>query len=100
MTAAEFETFSLEQICEITGAPSPDWLSRRITSGEFTAVLAGRSWRMTRTDMARVVDYMRAAALVRLATTTNHKPAAATTANAAGLSKRGAARMKRRATTP
>ncbi|MFI6368895.1 hypothetical protein ACIBG0_39990 [Nocardia sp. NPDC050630] len=95
--ASEFETFSLEQVCELTGAPSRDWLSRRIATGELTAVLAGREWRMTRSDMCRLVDQMRAAAEQQLAARavarTDETPAAP--ANPAGLSKRGAARMKR-----
>ncbi|MGY4098083.1 helix-turn-helix domain-containing protein [Nocardia sp. R16R-3T] len=95
--ATEFETFTLEQVCELTGAPSPDWLYRRIASGELTAVLAGRSWRMTRSDMCRVVDRMRAAAEQQLAARAVARPDETPTApaNPAGLSKRGAARMKR-----
>lgn len=107
MTATgEVETFDLEQVCKITGAPSPDWLYRRIVSGEFTAVLAGRDWRMTHTDMVGVVASMRAAALAKLAkfaTRTADEPAAdepaappKSPAEAAGLSKRGAARMRRK----
>ncbi|MGW5377487.1 hypothetical protein ACWESM_18775 [Nocardia sp. NPDC003999] len=94
----EFETFDLDAVCEFTGAPSADWLYRRITSGELTAVLAGRRWRMTHSDMSRVVAYMRAAAAAELAkrpaaTPTTAAPSPAT----AGLSARGAARMRKRA---
>ncbi|WP_063017146.1 hypothetical protein [Nocardia niwae] len=97
--ATEFETFALEQVCELTGAPSTDWLYRRIASGDLTAVLAGRSWRMTRSDMCRVVDLMRAAGehqLAERAAARATETPATDTANAAGLSKRTAARMKRR----
>ncbi|WP_369024103.1 hypothetical protein [Nocardia cyriacigeorgica] len=97
MTADEFETFSLQQVCEIAGAPSPDWLYRRIVSGELTAVLSGREWRMTRSDMCRLVDTMRAAAQQKLAARTTLPAAAPTTPTSkrAGLSKRSAARMAR-----
>lgn len=104
----EFETFSLEQACEITGAPSEDWLKRRITTGETPAVLAGKHWRMTRADMAVLVEQMREAARAHLAkladgTDGRAKRRAAATSNEAaeptadaGLSPRTAARMKRR----
>ncbi|WP_280184819.1 MULTISPECIES: hypothetical protein [Nocardia] len=100
MTADEFETFSLQQVCELTGAPSPDWLYRRITKGELTAVLAGRAWRMTRSDMCRVVAHMRAAAEQQLAArgTVPAGEPAASSSNRAGLSKRSAARMARNRT--
>ncbi|NEW27283.1 helix-turn-helix domain-containing protein [Nocardia cyriacigeorgica] len=98
MTAGEFETFSLAQVCEMTGAPSPDWLYRRIVSGELTAVLSGREWRMTRSDMCHLVDRMRVAAEQQLAKRTARTTESGTTApaNRAGLSKRGAARMARK----
>lgn len=104
----EFETFSLEQACEMTGAPSEDWLKRRLTSGETPAVLAGKQWRMTRSDMAVLVEQMREAAqahLAKLADGTDGRAkrrAAAEPSEAAapiadaGLSPRTAARMKRR----
>ncbi|WP_378735345.1 hypothetical protein [Nocardia brasiliensis] len=98
----EFETFSLGQVCEMTGAPSVDWLSRRITSGETPAVLAGQHWRMTRADMAVLVEQMREAGQRKLADLAARRPAAAssthteTTPADAGLSPRAAARMKRR----
>ena len=103
-TTEEFETFALDKVCEITGAPSIDWLQRRLTSGELTAVKAGRQWRMTRADMARVVDHMRAvaerqtarssAAAVANSPAARTRPATEPT-NPAGLSKRSAARMAR-----
>lgn len=108
-TATEFETFSLETVCEMTGAPSVDWLRRRITKGETPAVLAGKAWRMTRADMAVLVGQMREAAQAHLAKLAEGadgrgKRRAATEATApndtppadAGLSPRAAARMKRR----
>jgi hypothetical protein len=97
-TGEEFETFPLDKVCELTGAPSADWLTRRITSGEVPAVLAGRDWRMTRTDMCALVDYMRAAAQRRIAGCESSPPeeTPAEPCNAAGLSKRGASRMRRK----
>ncbi|MFJ4656018.1 hypothetical protein ACIP5Y_32515 [Nocardia sp. NPDC088792] len=64
---AEFETFSLDQVCEYTGAPSTAWLCRRIVAGEVTAVRAGKQWRMTRSDMCNVVAYMRGAGVEEMA---------------------------------
>jgi len=99
-SGGEFETFSLDEVRQLTGAPSQDWLSRRISSGELSAVLAGRSWRMTRSDMCRVVNYMRAAAKRHLAERAAASPDAGPPtlpSNAAGLSARSAARMRRRA---
>lgn len=98
----EFETFSLEDVCRITGAQSVDWLSRRITSGETPAVLAGQSWRMTRSDMAVLVEQMRKAGQQKLAKLAARRPGSdsntttETTTEHAGLSPRAAARMKRR----
>lgn len=103
---SEYETFSLEQAVDFTGAPSIDWLSRRITSGETPAVLSGNSWRMTRADMAVLVDQMRAAGAARIAelaartgrqNTPDETPVTApAAANRAGLSARGAARIAKR----
>ncbi|WP_054812076.1 hypothetical protein [Nocardia arizonensis] len=101
-TTTEYETFALDAVCEMTGAPSVDWLSRRITSGETPAVLAGQHWRMTRADMAVLVEQMREAGQRKLADLAARRPAAASSARTettpadAGLSPRAAARMKRR----
>ncbi|WP_425302141.1 hypothetical protein, partial [Nocardia cyriacigeorgica] len=91
--AMEFETFSLEDVCRITGAQSVDWLSRRITRGETPAVLAGQRWRMTRSDMAVLVEQMREAGQRKLAKLAERRPDPGpsaddepTAANAAGLS--------------
>ncbi|MFD3748377.1 hypothetical protein [Nocardia sp. NPDC058633] len=104
MTAAEYQTFALDAVVELTGAPSVDWLDRRIKSGELTAVLSGREWRMTHSDMCRLVDNMRAAAEQKLAERLATEPAKTkktttpAAANRAGLSARGAARAQRRQT--
>ena len=103
MTAAEYQTFALDTVVELTGAPSIDWLDRRIKSGELTAVLSGREWRMTHSDMCRLVDKMRAAAEQKLAERTisessKTKTTTPAAANRAGLSARGAARAQRRQT--
>lgn len=102
-TTTEFETFSLEAVCEMTGAPSPDWLARRITSGQTPAVLAGKAWRMTRGDMAVLVEQMREAAQAHLAKLAagvdgraKRRTAPAEPTADAGLSPRTARRMKRR----
>ncbi|MGW6699602.1 hypothetical protein [Nocardia sp. NPDC055049] len=104
----EFETFSLEEVGEMHGV-SADWLRRRITNGETPAVL-GTHWRMTRSDIATLVEQMREAAqrkVAELADGTDgrakRRAAAKSTTDAepttdAGLSPRTAARMKRRKT--
>lgn len=105
----EIETFSLEEVGEMHGV-SVDWLRRRITSGETPAVL-GTHWRMTRSDIATLVEQMREAAQRKVAelaagTDGRAKRRTATEATAptdtppadAGLSPRAAARMKRRKT--
>lgn len=104
MTAAaiEYETFALDDVCKLTGAPSPDWLTRRLKVGDLPGVLAGQQWRLTRADMVAVVDYMRAIAAQRVAKNTGRTAVTAETApaptNPAGLSARSAARMRRTAT--
>ncbi|MEU0871619.1 hypothetical protein [Nocardia brasiliensis] len=104
MTTLEYESFPLDTVCELTGAPSPDWLSRHLNAGELTGILSGTSWRMTRTDMAGVVAYMRRVAerhvadraAKRAAQHPESAPASAPT-NTAGLSARSAARLRKRA---
>lgn len=58
----EFKTFDLASAAEMTGAPSADWLMRKIRAGAFTGRKAGRNWRMTESDMAEAVEYMKRAA--------------------------------------
>lgn len=55
---AETQTFPLDYVVEHTGAPSEDWLRRKINQGLLPARKAGRHWRMTESDMAAVVDLM------------------------------------------
>ena len=55
----EIVTFDLEHVVKTTGAPSEDWLRRKIRKGDLTARRAGRHWRMTESDMAAVVEYMK-----------------------------------------
>ena len=55
----EDETFALAYVVTRTGAPSEDWLMRRIRSGVIPACKSGRHWRMTRSDMAAVVAHMK-----------------------------------------
>ncbi len=55
----EDETFALDYVVTRTGAPSEDWLMRRIRSGDIPACKSGRHWRMTRSDMAAVVAHMK-----------------------------------------
>lgn len=73
---AEFETFELARAVELTGAPSEDWLMRKIRVGIFPARKAGRHWRMTRSDMAEVVAYMKRAADQAVAASTAGRPVA------------------------
>lgn len=101
MTAvAEFKTFDLDVVCEMTGAPSPEWLRLRLNSGEVPGVLAGKVWRMTRADMVALVDYMRDQGRQMIAKRRGDagqpETPTRTPATAAGLSQRSAARMRRR----
>lgn len=103
MSTPEIETFSLEEVGEMHDV-TVDWLRRRITSGETPAVLFGKRWRMTPSDIATLVDQMREAGqrkLAELADGTDGRARRRTdtesTAPAdAGLSPRAARRMKRR----
>ncbi|MCU1640880.1 MAG: hypothetical protein JWN03_1155 [Nocardia sp.] len=103
---AEYETFSLEEACALTGAPSPDWMSRLLNAGELTGILSGTSWRMTHSDMAQVVAHMRGVAERHVAERAARRaiqhpePAQNMPPNAAGLSARSASRLRRRAATP
>ncbi|WP_433592286.1 hypothetical protein [Nocardia sp. CA-145437] len=103
-TVPEIKTYTLDLVCEITGAPSRDWLTRRIVRREIPAVRAGKVWRMTRSDMVAVVEYMRREAEDYIADKAGPAaPESPTTPepNHAGLSARSAARlMRQRAATP
>ncbi|MGW0249849.1 DNA-binding protein [Nocardia goodfellowii] len=51
----ETMTHSLEYAVERIGAPSVDWLARRLSAREFPARRVGRSWRMTDSDIAETI---------------------------------------------
>lgn len=70
----EFETVDLDQAARITGAPSADWLRRKLNERKIPGRRAGRRWRMTRSDMAAAVEYMKRPAKVAPADD-DHAPA-------------------------
>ncbi len=72
----EFKTFDLAYVVEETGAPSEDWLMRKIRKRVFTARKSGRHWRMTHSDMAAVVEYMKQPAKTDTVSRIDEQPAA------------------------
>ncbi|WP_282775835.1 hypothetical protein [Nocardia sp. CC201C] len=56
---SETKTYDLTHVIEVTGAPSQDWVKRRINAGLIPARRAGRKWRMTESDIAALVEYMK-----------------------------------------
>lgn len=72
----EIKTFDLAHVVEETGAPSEDWLMRRIRARVLPARKAGRHWRMTESDMAAVVKYMEHPAKTDTVSRIDEKPAA------------------------
>lgn len=54
----ELKTFPLAYVVETTNVPSEDWLRRRLNRREIRGRLAGRTWSMTTSDIAALIDYM------------------------------------------
>lgn len=54
----ETQTHALEFVVEQTGAPSVDWVVRKLRLGLIPGRKAGRQWRMTDSDIAALVEYM------------------------------------------
>ncbi|WP_280442254.1 hypothetical protein [Nocardia brasiliensis] len=91
----EIETFTLDYVVELTGAPSERWIRMRLNSGQFRGRRAGRQWRMTKSDIAYLLE--------SIANTTEPptQPAPAPTqpapaANPTGLTRASRRRLKRR----
>ncbi|MFI7527541.1 hypothetical protein [Nocardia salmonicida] len=92
----EDETFDLAYVVERTGAPSEDWLMRRIRTRALPACKAGRHWRMTRSDMAEVVAYMKRLAEQAVADA-DEKPAPPSAPRPTGLTDRARRSLARTA---
>lgn len=58
MTAAAYETvtYSLAEAADRIGAPSVDWLARRLRKRALPGRLVGRTWRMTDSDIAEAIQ--------------------------------------------
>ncbi|MGV9742810.1 hypothetical protein [Nocardia farcinica] len=55
---AETCTYDLDHVVQRTGVPSVDWLRRKLNAGLVPGRRAGRTWRMTESDIAALVDYI------------------------------------------
>ncbi|MCV7236006.1 MerR family transcriptional regulator [Mycobacterium branderi] len=56
---AEFKTYSLAEVAERILPDMADgvrWLSRRLNRGELSGYRLGRAWRMTREDVAGLIE--------------------------------------------
>ncbi|MFE2995057.1 hypothetical protein ACFXG4_08600 [Nocardia sp. NPDC059246] len=58
MTSLEIKTHALDYVVEVTGAPSVRWVQDLLRAGVIPGKKSGRSWRMSDSDMAALVDYM------------------------------------------
>jgi hypothetical protein len=59
---ADFKTYSLAEVAEMILPDMADgvrWLSRRLNNGELSGYRAGRTWRMTREDVADLIERQR-----------------------------------------
>ncbi|NEW49388.1 hypothetical protein GV792_04930 [Nocardia cyriacigeorgica] len=57
-TDIDTRTRTLAYVIAETGAPSEDWLRRRLNAGEIRGRSAGHTWRMTDSDIAALVAWM------------------------------------------
>ena len=65
---ADFKTYSLAEVAEMILPDMADgvrWLSRRLNSGELSGYRVGRAWRMTREDVADLIELHRNRSLAR-----------------------------------
>ncbi|MFI9507545.1 hypothetical protein [Nocardia sp. NPDC052566] len=51
----ETDTFTLAEVVEKVHLPSEDWLKRRLNAGTFSGRRAGKTWSMTRSDIAAMI---------------------------------------------
>ncbi|MEU6582786.1 DNA-binding protein [Nocardia sp. NPDC046763] len=63
-TEPEMRTHSIEYAAEQIGAPSVDWLLRRLRRRELPGRQVGRNWRMTDGDIARSIELLARPAIV------------------------------------
>ena len=55
----DFKTYSLAEVAEMILPDMADgvrWLSRRLNNGELSGYRVGRTWRMTRDDVADLIE--------------------------------------------
>jgi hypothetical protein len=65
---ADFKTYSLAEVAEMIlpdMADSVRWLSRRLNNGELSGYRVGRTWRMTREDVAGLIERHRNRSIAR-----------------------------------
>lgn len=93
---AETRTHSLAYVIEQTGVPSSDWLRRKLNAGEISGIKAGREWRMTDSDIAALIDYMRRPARQIAAAPASASDAGVQTGrNVSGLTARSRRKLQR-----
>jgi hypothetical protein len=62
---ADFKTYSRAEVAEIIMPDMADgvrWLARRLNRGELSGYRVGRTWRMTRKDVADLIERHRSTA--------------------------------------
>ncbi|WP_040853776.1 hypothetical protein [Nocardia niigatensis] len=64
ITEPETRTHALDYAADRIGAPSIDWLLRRLRRRELPGRLVGRTWRMTDSDIARSIELLARPAIV------------------------------------
>lgn len=52
-------TYSIEEVTQQLGAPSPRWVIEQLRSGRFPGRKVGRNWRLTDQDIADALDACR-----------------------------------------
>lgn len=63
-TEPEMRTHTIEYAAELIGAPSADWLYRKLRRRELPGRLVGRNWRMTDSDIASSIELLARPAIV------------------------------------
>lgn len=64
----DFKTYSLAEVAEMILPDMADgvrWLSRRLNNGELSGYRVGRKWRMTREDVADLIERQRDRSIAR-----------------------------------
>ncbi|WP_406234980.1 hypothetical protein [Nocardia sp. NBC_01009] len=93
---AETETFDLAYAAQKSGAPSADWIRRKLNANAFRGRRAGREWRMTESDIAGLVAWM--ARGPEVAAETNAATETSTQLDHSGLTPTSRRRLEQRRT--